>query len=283
MKRFACLVLCLTAVACERVEPRRARTAVDTTADSAADSGATPTSAASATSAVTLPPAAPAKAPERPELLLPGDHQPGRVNTVSGETWLGLFKSDSTWSLRAVDVTVVAIANACTDTAGQKSGRRVGVEGSETPMLLVRGVPGLKPAAVRTVLAERQQLYPGQRRDLDLGSRGRWSIAAYGAVPPPPGGRAGQNAIREYSLVASRAPGPVGQTLFAFRVGANGVGMDVPPAVLWAGELNGDGQLDVFVDLTTGEAPGPLVLYVSNPADTTQLLRKAAEYQPGSC
>jgi hypothetical protein len=36
--------------------------------------------------------------------------------------------------------------------------------------------------------------------------------------------------------------------------------------------------------MTTGDdGPGALVLYVSNPGDASQLIRKVAEYQPGHC
>ena len=280
MQRLTCLVMAVVVLGCEPVEPRRSNRAADIP-DTSASAGGT---ADSATAPVAPPaPAAPRTPPESAQLLQPGDHHPGRVNTVTGETWLGLFEGDSGWALKATDVTVVAIPHACTDTAGQKSGRRVGVDAPTAPLFLVRGVPGLRAIAVRTLLSERQQLFPGQRRELELGTRGaRWTLAAYGSVPPPPPGRAAEGGIREYSLVASRQAGRT-QTVYAFRVAAGGAGLNAPPTVLWAGDLNGDGQLDLFVDLTTGQQPGPLVLFASSPADTTQLVRKVAEYQPGSC
>ena len=286
MPRRCFSLLLVVLLGCEL--PKDARRSTDTTAttDSAAtDSAATATAPArDSATAANRGPATPVARPEPPQLLVPGDHYPGRVNTVTGETWLGLFPSDSGWALRATDVSVVAIPNACTDSGGQKSGRRVGVDVAATPLFLVRNVPGLKPTPARTMLTERVQLYPGQQREFELAPRSvYWRIAAYGSVPPPASGRAVDGAIREYSLVVSRSPWTSTQSIFTFRAPDQGGGLQSPPAVLWAGDLNGDGQLDLFVDMTVGETPGPLVLYVSNPADASQLLRKVAEYQPGHC
>jgi hypothetical protein len=94
---------------------------------------------------------------------------------------------------------------------------------------------------------------------------------------------AGDDAIREYSLVVSRAPWTRSQTIFTFQAPQSGAGLRLPPAVLWAGDVSGDGHLDVFMDLTAGDLPGPLVLYVSTPAGGPELLQKVAEYHPGRC
>jgi hypothetical protein len=234
--------------------------------------------------AVAATAAAPATRVEQPQLLVPGDHFPGRVNTVTGETWLGLFPSDSGWALRATDVSVMAIRNACTDTGTQKTGRRVGVDVAGTPLFLVRHAPALNAGPGAAVLTERVRLYPGERREFDLGSPAvRWAIAAYGSVPAPRAGGAGDDAIREYSLVVSRTPWTTWQSLYAFKAPESGTGLRTPPSVLWAGDVSGDGLLDVFADLSAGDLPGPLALYVSNPAGGSELLRRVAEYQPGRC
>lgn len=218
-----------------------------------------------------------------PQLLVPGDHYSGSVNTVTGETWLGLFLSDSGWSLDTTDVTVVAIPNPCTDVGNQKTGRRVGVDHPGSPLFLVRNAPSLEPGAAEAAVTGLLRLYPGERREFDLGSPSvRWAIVAYGTVPAPRRGGAGDYAISEYALVVSRAPWTTWQPLFTFRAPASGTGLRSPPTVLWAGDASGDGNLDVFMDLTAGDLPGPLALYLSYPGGS-QLMRKVAEYQPGRC
>jgi hypothetical protein len=280
MIRTVCAVLLVATVACQPVDRRSGNpdtTAAVAEAPPAPDSEAVAAAAAPDTAA-TPPPAQPA------QLLVPGDHYAGSVRTVTGETWLGLFPSDSGWALRATDVTVVAIRNACADTGAQKTGRRVGVDQPGTPLFLVRYAPSLQPGAAQAVLAERVRLYPGERREFDLGSPAvRWAIAAYGSVPPPASGPARDDAIREYSLVVSRTPWTTSHAVFTFRAPASGAGLRSPPAVIWAGDVSGDGHLDVFVDLTAGDLPGPLALYVSNPGAGSELLRKVADYQPGRC
>jgi hypothetical protein len=254
-----------------------------------------PAGGADTTAAVPAPPAAesPAAAPvtvpdaraASPQLLVPGDHYSGSVNTVTGETWLGLFRSDTGWALRATEVTVVAIPNPCADTGSQKTGRRVGVDQPDSPLFLVRHVPSLAPGAARAVLTGLVRLYPGERREFDLGTPPvRWAIAAYGSVPAPRAGGPGEDAIREYALVVSRTPWSTWQPLFTFRAPESGAGLGLrsPPAVLWAGDVSGDGNPDVFLDFTAGDLPGPLVLYVST-SGGSELLRKVAQYQPGRC
>jgi len=279
MIRTSCAVLLVATVACQPVDRRSGNP--DTTATVAE----TPPAPDSAAVAAAAPDTAAAPPPPQPaQLLVPGDHYAGSVHTVTGETWLGLFPSDSGWALKATDVTVVAIRNACADTGAQKTGRRVGVDVGGTPLFLVRHAPSLKPGAAHAVLTERVRLYPGERRAFELGSPAvPWTIAAYGSVPQPATGRAGDDAIREYSLVVSRSPWTTSQAIFTFRAPGSGAGLRLPPAVLWAGDVSGDGHLDVFVDLTAGDLPGPLVLYVSNPGEGPELLRKVADYQPGRC
>lgn len=280
MLRPASAVLAVTIVACQPVDSRSRST--DTTG-SVSQPRHTPESTAVVPSATPPAPVSPAPV-QQPQLLVPGDHYSGRVNTVTGETWLGLFPSDSGWALRATDVTVVAIPDACSDTGTQKSGRRVGVDLPGTPLFLVRYAPTLKPGPARALLTERVLLYPGERREFELGSPAvRWAIAAYGNVPAPAPGRAGEGAIREYSLVVSRSPWTTSQSIFTFRAPEPGAGLRSPPAVLWAGDVSGDGRLDVFVDLTAGDVRGSLALYVSNPGEGAELLGKVAEYEPGHC
>ena len=299
MPRPVCAALLAAVLACQPID--RSAGDADTTAavhepppaDSiAAPSGAGAPDTALATPTAGAPVAAPpaAAAPDTapdagvsPQLLVPGDHYSGGVHTVTGETWLGLFRSDTAWTLRATDVTVVAIPNPCVDTGSQKTGRRVGVDRSGKPLFLVRHAPSLEPRAAHAVLTGPVRLYPGERREVELGSPAvRWAIAAYGSAPAPRAGGAGQDAIREYSLVVSRAPWTAWQPLFTFRAPASGAGLRAPPALLWAGDMSGDGNLDVFVDLTTGDRPGPIALYVSTTGGS-ELLEKVAEYQPGKC
>jgi len=269
-------ILLVTALACQPAD--RSAGGADTTtvvrAPRPADTMAAPRTARAGA------PDAPAASPQ---LLVPGNHYSGRVNTVTGETWLGLFRSDSGWALETTDVTVVAIPNPCTDTGNQKTGRRVGVSRPDSPLFLVRNAPSLEPGAAQAAVTGVMRLYPGERREFDLGSPAvRWAIAAYGSVPAPRPGGAGDYAITEYSLVASRTPWTTWEPLFTFRAPDAGTGLRSPPTVLWAGDVSGDGNLDVFMDLTAGDLPGPLALYLSYPGGS-QLMRKVAEYQPGHC
>ena len=278
MPRLAFAILLASALACQPADRSagRADTAAAVPTRPSVDTVAAAPAAAAGDTVRNAPAAS-------PQLLVPGDHYSGSVNTVTGETWLGLFRSDSGWLLKTTDVTVVAIPNPCTDTGNQKTGRRVGVNQAGSPLFLVRNAPSLEPGAAQAVLTGLVRLYPGERREFDIGSPAvRWAIAAYGSVPAPRAGGAGEYAIREYSLVVSRTPWTTWQSLFTFRAPDSGTGLRSPPAVLWAGDASGDGNLDVFMDLTAGDLPGPLALYLSYPGGS-QLMREVAEYQPGRC
>jgi len=220
----------------------------------------------------------------RAELLFVGDYYPGQVRAVTGDTMLGLFRLPGGWALAATRLTVDSIHNACMDQPGERNGRRVRIDRSETPLFLIRGVPRLRPGPVRTVSSERDQVFPGQTREFQFKPRvDHWVISAFGRVPYAQPGRALQGGIRDYLLVVSRNPWDRSQTIFEVHATPGAGGLYSPPTVVWIGDLDGDGQMDLLLDTKTGELPGSWVLYLSSLATGAELIHKVAEYHDLTC
>src|SRR5437879_3317248 len=152
------------------------------------------------------PPPTPARLADSVEILFAGDHYPGQVHTVTGETWYGLFHLTDQWELAAVKVTVQPIHNACADRPGENTGRRVTIDRPETPLFLVRGLSRLRVGPVRTFFSGRQRLFPGETQEFQVGRGVYWMISALGAVASTQPGRATAGGMRASSPCGCRSP-----------------------------------------------------------------------------
>ena len=218
------------------------------------------------------------------ELLFVGDYYPGEVRVVTGDTLLGLFRSSGSWELAPTRLVVEPIHNACTDKPGENNGRRVHIDHTEAPLFLVRGVPRLQPGRVRTLFSGRDQVFPGQSREFEFKSRvDYWMFSAFGTVPYTQPGRAVEGGIRDYILAVSRSPWDRAQTIFEFHASPGAGGLYNPPTLVWVGDMDGDGQMDLFLDTKTGELGDSWVLYLSSLATGQELVHKVAEHHGRIC
>src|SRR6266550_4685457 len=218
------------------------------------------------------------------ELFFVGDYYPGEVRVVTGDTVLGLFRSSESWELAPTRLVVEPIHNACTDKPGEQNGRRVRIDRAEAPIFLTRGIPRLRAGRVRTVFSGRDQVFPGQSREFEFKSRvDYWMISAFGTVPYTQPGRAVQGGIRDYVLAVSRTPWDRAQTIFEFHASPGAGGLYNPPTLVWIGDIDGDGQMDLFLDTKTGELVGSWVLYLSSLATGQELVHKGAQHLGRIC
>jgi hypothetical protein len=67
-----------------------------------------------------------------------------------------------------------------------------------------------------------------------------------------------------------------------FHARPNAGGFYNPPTILWVGDLDRDGQMDLFLNLQTGEGQGSWALYLSS-VSAGDLLDKVAELHGATC
>lgn len=220
--------------------------------------------------------AAPAGKPGPARIVQPFPHHGEEAaDLVDGELWWGLFAAeDGAFELREVPLRVtLALDEMLGET--EPTGRVVSVDGEVEPLFLVHNLPRAEAGPVETAFSGYKFLYPGERIYLPVGEQGEDAMIA--------GGRAElvtspftHTEITEYTLNLVRGQGK--QELARFER----VDEDGPPALLWAGDLDRDGRIDLLLNLTDHYNKSVLTLFLSSPAQN-KFLEKAAVRTTTGC
>jgi len=208
-----------------------------------------------------------AQAQELTRIARPGDHLGAVPTYSSGETWFGLYKLPTGFALRSTTVSVAEVANDCGGVA-----TRLRAATSQQPLFLLNG-PGLRDGPVRAVLGEMELIYPGQSRSVELTPNHWYYLQAYGTASPG----VGDTWFTEYLLVLGHLQ--IRDTLSV----PNRFGLGAFPHVVWAGDIDSDGALDLILGLSTHYAGRKFGLYLSRSAQPPGLVAHVSTWEEGGC
>ncbi|MCP5119737.1 MAG: hypothetical protein GY953_53745 [bacterium] len=181
---------------------------------------------------------------------------------ASGRWWV-LHRAEDSYRLVPSIVAVDAIHDSCLDgTPGERSGRRVRVPGVAEPVLLLRGIANLQPGQVRS--ASLPSSMDGFGKTLSVGWAGR--TVEFRHVTAGDGFR------------VELADGERVQILYE-----NDWHDDGSWSLIWAGDLNGDGHLDVFLNATHKYSVYTARLLLSRVRDGTVVLEEVASFTHTAC
>ena len=218
------------------------------------------------------------------QILRVGDFHGSEVARDPGSGWYGLFPAGDGFELRRVRVSVESVPDAISDLGQEKTGRGVRIDSQDSPIVLVRGLPGLAERRTPTVVAKPRFFFPGERLPLNLHSdrsaRG-FSLTAYGNVDRPPDSQPGATRIYAYRLVLAAQPwhDEDQQTI----VDLHGLDEDSPPRVIWAGDLDGDHAPDLLMEVGNHYNVQEYTLFLSSAAQAKELVRKVARFRTVGC
>jgi hypothetical protein len=183
-----------------------------------------------------------------------------------GRPWFALHRTPAGDRLDPVSVGLTVVEDACRgrDTVVTVSG----LSAQANVRFLVQW-DRLKAGPVQTAWAEPRFLYPGQEQPIQLAADRWFRLSAYGLAEP--------GLIYNYRLVLSS--GETDQRVAQLNV----VSMDGPPTVVWAGDLDRDGRLDLLADLTTDYVGHEYVLYVSSLASAGNLVAEGTRLGVPGC
>jgi len=214
------------------------------------------------------------------QLLQTGHFEPSYINAKTGQKWLALLReADRHWKLVPVTIRVEDIRQENHPPDLESIETKVSIKGrTDKDVFLVRKIPGLIAGPIETIPTPKV-LLPNIPLRLVLKSGATYLLTLECTQPDLKEKREPGLA----SLVLKR--GRIKQTLstwsFEYNDGKilpdtlNGVGLR------WAGDLNGDGALDLIIDLSQQYCFNIPTLFLGNPTPTKPLVSKVANFKNG--
>jgi hypothetical protein len=198
-------------------------------------------------------------------LMQTGTFHGDEITARTGEQWLGLVPRGDGFVWRQLGVTVRAVEDPLLDTAGEKTGKEVAVAGG-SPVILVRGFKAPAGGRVVTAMARPEGLPLAGGKALELTCRGcgpAYALRLESAAPA--------------RLMLQSSGGA--QILYEWPDGFS----DQHCELIWAGDLDGDGRLDLVMNLSGHYNVSETTLFLSSTRQQGKLVRKAAVFRVVGC
>ncbi|HZH91088.1 MAG TPA: hypothetical protein VEX70_10790 [Pyrinomonadaceae bacterium] len=205
-------------------------------------------------------------------LIETGEFHGGEITAKSGERWLGLFPTSGGFSLLPATLKVDMVNDPIVDENPKvKTGKKVSVNRARKPLFLLKGADFLRANAVRTIFTgDENNLVNGQSVDLRLGGK-NYNLKVVSNDPTPV-----NHVVANSKLILSS--GAKSQVIFSVEVPDDGAW-----SLLWAGDLDGDGKLDLYMDLHNKYNSSERRLFLSSPASRGNLVKEVAEFRTVGC
>lgn len=213
-----------------------------------------------------------------PQLALPGEAFHGdEVPARNGETWWALVVEGGSARLQSSVLAVKAVVDPVLDEEGQTTGRSVAAPGLQ-PLVLLRGIAALKagPVPVATDPSQARPLAPNEKIALALGER-RWTLSNRCKRIEGDSKAEDKRAhldctlvLDDGSTVQELAPG--GQVYFE-----DGEEAATEAQLLFAGDLDHDGQIDLLLDTSDHYNMDRPTLFLSGAGKGGQLKQVAQQ------
>jgi hypothetical protein len=215
------------------------------------------------------------KPPRVAKLIEAGEFHGDEVGARSGEQWLGLYLLEGRSYLVPSTVTVEAVHDPVADQGPEeRTGKRVSVDQPSAPVFLLRGLGELRPGEVATAFEGPLEL--GNSSKVELKLSGDSYALRVEAKEAGPGGYVSRDDAR---LIFEREG--VSQTLYA--LGGEGRETEANWSLLWAGDLDGDDRLDLYVQVSHHYNISQRKLFLSSRAGKGRLVREVAEFHTSGC
>ena len=216
----------------------------------------------------------------------PGEFHAGETVARDGETWLALHSDAQATALREVIVRARPWHDVVLDEGQEKSGVQISVAaGGATPLLLVRGA-GLRAGTIDAAKVQRDTDASGASSSLpDYHLRFRAQDFRIHTACSQPAMDTAKPAKRICSIVLHTPQGK--QTLArmpgTLSDGAWQLGDDAAPELLFAGDLDRDGRLDLVFNLTDHYNVSRPVLLLSSAARDGDAVAEVARFESVGC
>lgn len=218
------------------------------------------------------------------QILRAGLWHGDEVTVDSGPDWWGIFPEGDGFTLQQAPVTITLEHDGVVDEEGQATGKRVKVPQEAEPVLLVHGIAGLKEGRLAPLYHQPHDsyLFPSETLWLlikDGEQKSALSLAALGSTEE--NGITPEPFVSNYALKVYSGSHPVTASQVLYT--AERVYEEARPTVVWAGDIDRDGIVDVLLNTTNHYNVTHLVLYLSSAAKKGELVGKVAEWNTSGC
>jgi len=209
--------------------------------------------------------------PTQISLIETGEFHGEEISAKSRERWLGLFPTAGGYALLPTTLKVEAVHDPVSDENSRiKTGKKVSVNRATKPVFLLKGANMLKRGAVTAVSSDDKNLGNGETINLKLGDN-HYQLKVVSNDPTP-----ASHLMPNSKLLLT--VGEVSQLLFSVAEHD-----DAGWALLWAGDLDGDGKLDLYMDLNTHYNTSQRRLFLSTQATSGKLVKEVAVFSTAGC
>lgn len=225
-----------------------------------------------------------------------GQYQPGAFSIPNGEMVMAVTKGVSGNELIHTTITIDTVYNQST---GDTSALSVAVAAQDSVLFILYSEEelgsGVSPGSVTSFEDAAGFYYPGKQKAFWVMSGDNqewWMLSATGIATDSRESMSSGDTyplkIRDYTLKLHNHPKPTwcDQACRTLVEVETILDESISPVVLWAGDLNRDGKLDLILDLRSNSEVGGPVLYLSTGAEDGGFARPVtwlAPQTPGGC
>lgn len=217
-----------------------------------------------------------------PALLLPGTFHGDEVEALSGEPWWALEVSGREATLVPARLRIEQVRDEVLDAPGQESGKQVSSTVGDA-LVLLRG-EGLRGGTVTMAKGDPTTDQPQPRHDLRLGAT-TYRIR----TRCTPSGKVQEQEQARFACEIRLEAGERHQVLVRMG-GYSGtpdgtalLGDDANPHLIFAGDLDRDGRLDLVFDVTDHYNVSRPTLFLSSQAGDGELVHQVAQFESVGC
>ena len=211
----------------------------------------------------------------RAALLEIGEFHGEEVKARSGEKWLGLHVSAGGSLLLPYRIKVEAVHDPIVDeNEAHKTGKAVTVDLPLQPLFLVKGATELKEGPVITVADDERTLEKVSPLSLTVADHS-YTLKVVGDKSTE---KCSDQTLPENAKLVL-VSGDSSQVLYSLAE----CGDDAGWRLLWAGDLDGDGKLDLYINVTQHYNVSEKRLFLSSRAAQGQLVKEVAEFVTTGC
>jgi hypothetical protein len=217
------------------------------------------------------------------ELLMPGTFHGNEVSAESGEKWLALVSVYGPEDTRLIEVSIkVKAVPDMGDKDGEPTGKEVSVEPPQNARFFVRGDKRLKVGPVDTFILDGEELSPEKPFAFRSSNGTEYTLG----FQCPEDVQFDDQGFATCVLVlegAGKTQELEAASLWRSPEGQLSAASDAELRVLWAGDIDGDGKLDLLVDLTNHYNISAPTLFLSTAAKKGELAGRVARFVSYGC